>query len=286
MWDRKELKQKGLAAFKANYWKCVVVAILLAIFVAGTTVSARSSVNDGMQQVNSAVEGVDVSTVTEGGSTQFVVNGQNYDSAQDAITAIGDAGAITPEQAEALNNAIAEIQNDPEGFKSALGAILAIVVGAIAVIGIVASLLRLLVFNPIEIGCRGFFTRNTEAPAEIGEVKSGFSPYGRNVLAMLLRDLFLCLWTLLFIVPGLIKYYSYRMVPYILADDPEIGAMEAINRSRSMMNGNKWKAFVLDLSFLGWDLLSVVTLGLVGIFYVNPYKYSTGAELYQVLKNQ
>lgn len=89
---------------------------------------------------------------------------------------------------------------------------------------------------------------------------------------MVLRDVFIFLWSLLFLIPGVIKHYSYRMVPYILADDPEIGAMDAITLSRQMMDGHKWNTFVLDLSFLGWDLLSALTLGLLGVFYVNPYK--------------
>ena len=104
--------------------------------------------------------------------------------------------------------------------------------------------------------------------------------------AMFLRELFLCLWSMLRIVPGVIKRYSYRMVPYILADDPIIGAGDAITLSRKMMNGHKWNTFVLDLSFIGWDLLSILTMGLLGVFYVNPYQFSTDAELYQVLKNQ
>ena len=76
------------------------------------------------------------------------------------------------------------------------------------------------------------------------------------------------------------------MVPYILADDPTIGGKDAITLSRQMMNGHKWNTFVLDLSFIGWELLSVLTAGLLGLFYVKPYEAATGAELYQVLKNQ
>ena len=76
------------------------------------------------------------------------------------------------------------------------------------------------------------------------------------------------------------------MVPYILADHPEMSGKEVITLSRQMMNGSKWRAFVLDLSFIGWDILSLLTLGLLGIFYVSPYKCSTNAELYHALKNQ
>ena len=101
---------------------------------------------------------------------------------------------------------------------------------------------------------------------------------------MFLRDLFVALWTLLFIIPGIVKMYAYSLVPYILAENPEMSGTEAIKLSNEMMKGHKWKAFVLDLSFLGWLLLSVLTLGLVGIFFANPYVYATDAELYKAIK--
>ena len=74
------------------------------------------------------------------------------------------------------------------------------------------------------------------------------------------------------------------MVPYILAENPNVEATEALKMSREMMQGNKWNAFVLDLSFLGWILLTICTCGILGIFYVNPYIYATDAELYQAIK--
>ena len=189
-----------------------------------------------------------------------------------------------------IQQAVAEAEfnaamQDP-AFRSAMRVTLAAIGAALSVICLVSACLRLLVFNPIEVGCRGFFSRNTEEPAGLEEVKTGFHPYGRTVGAMFLRDLLIFLWSLLCIIPGIIKHYSYRMVPYILADDPTIGAREAITLSREMMDGQKWNTFVLDLSFIGWDILSALTLGLLGVFYVNPYKHCTGAELYQVLKNQ
>ena len=266
MWERKELKKRGLAAFKANYWKCVLVGILLAMFVAGTSASAGRSARPSS---NTANGGNGVTIVSDGEGTTYVMDNQTAGEIQEAI-----------EEAEFMT-----AMEDPE-FRSAVRAITAVMGTAILIICVVSCCLRLLLFNPLEVGCRGFFTRNTEAPAEVSEVKMGFRPYGRNVGAMLLRDLFICLWTMLFVIPGMIKHYSYRMVPYILAEDPTIGAKDAITRSREMMDGHKWNTFVLDLSFLGWTVLSVLTLGLVGVFYVNPYKYSTDAELYQVLKDQ
>ena len=121
----------------------------------------------------------------------------------------------------------------------------------------------------------------------MGNLGRAFKPNWRgNVKTMFLRDLFLFLWSLLFFIPAIIKAYSYRMVPYILADHPEMSGTEVITLSRQMMNGSKWRAFVLDLSFIGWHILSALTMGILGIFYVTPYKCSTDAELYQALKNQ
>ena len=261
MWERRVLKAKGMAAFKANYWKCVLVGILLTLFVAGTSASVSRTARPAMNPNGYTV-------ITDGNSTAVV---DNQTAGQ-----IADAAAETE---------FAIAMQDP-AFRSMFITTLAAVGTAVSLICLVSSCLRLLVFNPLEVGCRSFFNRNTKAPAEMDEVKTGFHPYGRNVGAMLLRDLFIFLWSLLFIIPGLIKHYSYRMVPYILAEDPSIGAKDAITLSRQMMDGHKWNTFVLDLSFIGWDLLSALTLGLLGVFYVNPYKYSTGAELYQVLKNQ
>ena len=76
------------------------------------------------------------------------------------------------------------------------------------------------------------------------------------------------------------------MIPYILAEKPKIQRKKAFKLSKEMMKGNKWKTFILDLSFLGWELLSIFTFGLLNIFYINPYKVATTVELYEVLKKQ
>ena len=76
------------------------------------------------------------------------------------------------------------------------------------------------------------------------------------------------------------------MIPYILAENPKIQRKKAFKLSKKMMKGIKWKTFILDLSFLGWELLSIFTFGLLNIFYINPYKVATTVELYEVLKKQ
>ena len=83
---------------------------------------------------------------------------------------------------------------------------------------------------------------------------------------------------------GIIKSYEYRLVPYIVSENPMINYKDALAESKKLMKGNKWKTFVLDLSFILWDLASLCTCGLAGLFYVNPYKSATDAALYEALK--
>jgi uncharacterized membrane protein len=104
------------------------------------------------------------------------------------------------------------------------------------------------------------------------------------IKTMLLSKIFIFLWSLLLIIPGIIKSYAYRMVPYILADNPNIGAEKAIELSNEMTRGHKFDMFVLDLSFIGWYLLGTLALG-IGVFLVMPYDNATNAELYLVLRN-
>lgn len=151
----------------------------------------------------------------------------------------------------------------------------------------IAIVIKIFLANPIIVGGVSFFKQNVaEPPAPLGLLKTGFQNFGHTFVTMFLRDLYLFLWTLLLIVPGIVKAYSYRMVPYILAENPDMPANEIITRSREMMNGNKWQAFVLDLSFLGWILLGVITLGLGIVFWTGPYIQSTNAALYLKLKGQ
>ena len=109
--------------------------------------------------------------------------------------------------------------------------------------------------------------------------------YWGIVKSMFLRGLFTFLWSLLLIIPGIIKSYAYRMVPYIMADNPQMEATDAITLSRKMMDGEKWKAFVLDLSFIGWYLLGMLACG-IGMLFVNPYYFSTAAQLYLVVRDK
>lgn len=141
--------------------------------------------------------------------------------------------------------------------------------------------------NPINVGKTRYYVRSRFENTSFSLLFSSFqnNAYMGAVKTMLLRDVFLFLWTLLLWIPGIIKSYAYRMVPYILADNPNIGAMRAIELSNQMTRGEKLNIFVLDLSFLGWLFLGSMACG-VGTLFVFPYVEATDAELYAVLKDK
>ncbi len=160
------------------------------------------------------------------------------------------------------------------------------VIGIAIAFGIVFGIIfAVFVANSLILGARKFFLSNIKNDVNLSDLGDGFrQDYLNRVKTMFLKDLFIALWTLLLIIPGIIKTYEYRMIDYILAENPGIDSKEAFEISRKMMMGNKWKAFVFDLSFLGWFILSAFTAGIVGIFYVNPYYYQASAMLYDAIK--
>jgi uncharacterized membrane protein len=160
--------------------------------------------------------------------------------------------------------------------------------------GAVTFLLTTMVIGPTVVGIYRFFAANAKASPETRRdvdssvyVLSGFSKqFGRTVIANMIRSIYLSLWTLLFVIPGIVKMYSYRMTDYILATNDGISAKEAINESRRLMNGHKLEAFLLDLSFFGWTLLGVLTLGIVFAVYVFPYKTATEVEFFNTIASE
>ncbi|MCD7724886.1 MAG: DUF975 family protein [Clostridiales bacterium] len=154
------------------------------------------------------------------------------------------------------------------------------------VIMIAAVMLDIFVFAPLRVGAHRFFVVSHYRKADLGELGFAFTHSYLNVVkTMFLKGLYTALWSLLLVIPGIVKAYEYRMIPYIMAEHPELDSKEAFAVSKQMMTGNKWNAFVLDLSFLGWLILGSVTLGIVSVFWVNPYIYMTDAELYAALKD-
>jgi uncharacterized membrane protein len=148
-----------------------------------------------------------------------------------------------------------------------------------------SGLLSLIIGGPMAVGIAIFslsLSRNQDA--EIGQIFKGFLNFGTALGAYLLMVLFVFLWSLLLVIPGIIAALSYSMTFYILADDPSIGAKQALDKSKMMMNGYKWKYFCLLFRFFGWFILCILTCG-VGFLWLIPYINISTAKFYDDVKD-
>ena len=158
--------------------------------------------------------------------------------------------------------------------------------GVVMTASLATMLISLLVVSPLGVGYynahKDLLLSGDDKLTE-NSFKTGFANWGHNVWGMLLMGIFVFLWTLLLIIPGIIKGFAYSLVPYILVDKPELSANEAINLSMKMMKGHKFDFFWLCLSFIGWILLAILTFG-IGLFWLMPYMYTAYAAFYQDVK--
>ncbi len=141
---------------------------------------------------------------------------------------------------------------------------------------------------PFLVGVNKYLLNAYKGKNEYGDMIYAFKDkrYAPVVKSMALVYLYEFLWSLLFIIPGIVKSYSYAMVPYILSDNPNIGAKRAIELSEKMTKGEKWNMFVLDLSFYGWFFLGTIVCCGLGTIFVTPYYMSTHAYLYMILRDK
>ena len=149
-------------------------------------------------------------------------------------------------------------------------------------ISIGAFLLMIFVYFCVIIGYNNSFSKllrdgDSKIPENI--FKIGFRNYAHNVLGYFHMTILIGLWSMLLVIPGIVKSYSYAMTPYLLVDRPELSTREAIHESRRMMNGRKWQLFCLHLSFIGWVLIAILTLG-IGLLWLAPYMSGAQAAFY------
>ncbi|WP_251392207.1 DUF975 family protein [Mediterraneibacter agrestimuris] len=249
-WTRKKMKEIGKSRMKANYWKSLLVAVLLVAIVGMGTAGAAGNGNDRYRDM------------------------------------YGDSISASVTEVEGISDDNTDIWEEYSRNTSRIVMIVVLIIVLLFMLT-VALLFNIFVGNPVFVGGSRFFYQNLDKNADVKEICYTFDRgYKNAVKTMFFRDLYTFLWTLLFIIPGICKYYEYSIIPYLLAENENMTKEEAFAESRRLMKGNKWRAFVLDLSFIPWLFLSAVTLGMVGVFYVTPYMYSTGAAFYQALKEE
>ncbi|MBR4759881.1 MAG: DUF975 family protein [Lachnospiraceae bacterium] len=288
MWTRGVLKEKAKAAFARSRWGLIVCCLIIS-FISGASSGGTSSYSRNLNTGSGSGSGSDA----ENYANLF----QNFGNF----------------------NGLESFQNGDVPAELITG-LVALFIGIMLAAIVVGILVSLFITNPLMVGCMRYMEEACYTQKKVGDLglvayvfKKG--RYGNSIKTMFLKSLYLALWYMLVLIPDIviiyfaitnpgqwrlflllgllsillmipyfIKTYEYRMIPYILAENPNLESKKVFQLTREMMNGNKWDAFVLDLSFIGWHLLAILTCGILEIFYVMPYEYMTNTFLYETLK--
>lgn len=247
MWSRREIKAYAKNFLRQNYWKSFLVVLITLFLIGGTgDVGKSNSVEEAQMNINNITN-----------EEQFFP--ENFDNPSNVY----------------------EFTND-----MVLSPLAKIGIGVVTVSSILMVILLLTLGFVAEVGQSRFFLDGFKGDVNIGKLFSGFNSkeYLPIVKAQALAFLYIFLWTFVFIIPGIIKQYQYRYVPYLLAEDSTLSPREALDKSKELTRGHKWDIFVLDLSFILWNMLGIVTFGIAPLF-VAPYVEATNARLYTILSD-
>lgn len=244
MIDRSTIKAKAKHGLKRYYWMAVVATLIMTVIQGG--VFNSSSGNNSRNYMTF-----------------------NYDSFQTDYDFSG-----------ALDQLVSSITGLPL-FLVAVGSIFTLLFILLATYAF-----TIFVRNVIAVGYASYFIKNRDSDVGVGELFAFFKggTYKNTVLTIFLMDLFVALWTLLLVIPGIIKAYEYYFVKYIIAENPELDWREALQLSKNMTDGRKGELFVFDLSFILWSLASALVPFGFGRFFLHPYIQASKAELYESLK--
>lgn len=295
MWKISELKKDAKGALKRNYWCIIIVCVLISIIM-GNFINPVSrfqqileeSKNETVIEDTILVENNDV---VESGRQDITSNTEIVDSF------LGGVGMEADKAKKWTNGVLSMFANNSQGAGSVLYGIMNTInqmvfndrIGSSIIIALgVLIALAILIFikNVIRVGyCRFFLETRVYNKTHSNRVLFPWHIKRGAKIAwiMFVKNIYMLFW-MFTIIGGVIKHYSYKMVPYIIAENPNMKANEAISLSRKMMNGHKWRTFLMDLSFIPWNILNGITCCVLDIFFLNAYKRLTYAELYTSLK--
>lgn len=195
---------------------------------------------------------------------------------------------MTRQQIKAM--ARAQLGNSIFGNTWLIAVVVILIQGALSylvnVIPGVGQIATILISGPMAYGVASMFIKQTRTgePMNIPDIFNGFrDDFSNTFLIGLMTTLFTMLWSLLFVIPGIVKAYSYSMAMYIKNDNPDYDWRRCIDESQEMMSGHKADLFMLDLSFLGWMIVGTLCAG-VGVFWVNAYMSAAHAQFYEDLR--
>ena len=287
-WNRREIKSEGKRALRKNYWRIVGVMLLVTVMTTGLnfyspeadiagmnsgrlyTNSNANIMNDWYNSLETAAEGTDEAQV-------LTFLGERYTPKKGVLAQVYNTITADKSVLYGTLNSVNDMV-----FKDRFGE------GVVIMVGVFLSVIfSIFVVNVIQVGHCRFIMENRN----YGETKFDrvFFPWrtrkGMRVgLIMLKKSVFLFLWDIT-IIGGIIKSYSYKMVPYILAENPDMNHRDVFRLSRRMMKGYKWKAFVMDLSYIGWYALNIIVpFGILKWVWITPYMDTVYGEMYYQLR--
>ena len=298
IWNRKELKQKALKVVKKNIWVLLFVGILMSSVFGEYTITKSS--NESLDTINSYIE-----AIQEGKAVELIENREDgnkelneyvdeainialFGSREGNIRDVNKEHGITHGVFYGFFDFVTRSRTELKHVVNSIASIedklrLTRVLLILSSFG--GLLVKIFLINPITIGEHRIFMESRKyRETSIKRIRFCFTRnrYLKVVKSVFRKNLYKVLWDVT-IIGGFIKSYSYKLVPFIIEENPTISGKDAIKISRKMMNGNKWETFKLDLSFIGWHILQVITFGLAGI-WINTYTRATTAELYTVLR--
>ena len=257
MWTRARIKEEAKNSFRRfGYWMPFLVTFIVGIISGGMGITGSTSTGSVTTEYTTEYHG----ELTPAGFAHFLEE------------IFGEFGA----QLESF------FSNPLIAMTTAFLVVLGFMVGLVITFGWSAF-----VAGPVIVGKNRYFMEHRAFDSKFERLFWSFRSgrYMNVVKIMFWRDVKIFLWSLLFVIPGIIKSYEYCMVPYILAENPRISSERAFELSKLMTRGEKWKIFVLQLSFIGWYLIGAVCCCVGGVF-VDPYFEATFAELYQVMREK
>lgn len=289
MWKIRELKRNGKKNFRKNFWRVVGICLLVGFIANGMRVTHHVD--------NAAKHFI-------GGRFELPTNAQimndfylnirqrNAPEYNETLELLGEIYSPKKGALAHIYNRMTESKSVLYGFVNAMDEILfndQATQGIVILSGVVILLIFLaFISNVLIVGqCRFLLENRSYQEVKLGRLLFPWRVrrWRKTAFTMFERSVLIFLWDLT-IIGGIIKRYSYKMIPYILAENPDIGHKEAFELSRKMMDGNKRKALWMDLSFWGWRILNIFTLGLLRYIWINPYIEAVYAELYSVLRRE
>ena len=284
-WTRAKLKEGARKNIKKNYWTCVLVAFLIMIVSGGwgVTINLRDNIDKLFdKKIERPIMDDQYAYQPEQRVQENIIQ-TTYEYDED----------YDDEYYDTEDKGHRDFKDFYDYylrwiFSEKMMWFLAIMFVGMSIYFVISLVVSACICMPVQVGGCRFFMCNREDHSDLNHLLIGFQGghYGNVVKIMFLRSIKIFLWSLLFVIPGIIKAYEYAMIPYLLSEDPGINSKTAFSTSKEMTSGEKLNMFLLDFSFFPWMILAGITGGIVGIFWVFPYMQATTAELYSVLREK